>query len=158
MAPIVDTRPEGFEKVMRLNLTHVFWALQEAGKVMARSGEGGSIVNIASVAGVTSSPGLSAYGASKAALISLTRTAAAEWGAVGVRVNAIAPGWIKTDLNEFLWSNAEAAGPMVQRAALGRWGEAEEIASVVAFLASDASAYITGQTLVVDGGLTNAAM
>jgi NAD(P)-dependent dehydrogenase (short-subunit alcohol dehydrogenase family) len=157
MAPLTETRPEGFEKVLRLNLTHVFWALQEAGRVMAGQ-DGGAVVNIASVAGVTSSPGLSAYGASKAALISLTRTAAAEWGSAGIRVNAIAPGWIRTDLNEFLWSNPEAGGALVQRAALGRWGEAREIASVVAFLASDAAAYLTGQTLVVDGGLTNAAV
>jgi 2-dehydro-3-deoxy-D-gluconate 5-dehydrogenase len=158
MAPLVDTRPEGFEKVMRLNLTHVFWALQEAGRIMAAQEGGGSVVNIASVAGVSSSPGLSAYGASKAALISLTKSSAAEWGHAGVRVNAVAPGWVKTALNEVMWSNPEAERAMVQRTALGRWGEAREIASVVAFLASDDAAYITGQTLVVDGGLTNAAL
>lgn len=155
MAPITKTRPEGFEKVMRLNLTHVFWALQEAGRIMTEQGAG-AIVNVASVAGVASSPGLSAYGASKAALISLTRTAAAEWGSAGVRVNAVAPGWVRTDLNEVMWSKPEVGQAMVQRAALGRWGEPAEIASVVAFLASDGAAYLTGQTLVVDGGLTTA--
>jgi 2-dehydro-3-deoxy-D-gluconate 5-dehydrogenase len=158
MAPITDTRPEGFDKVLRLNLTHVFWALQEAGRIMAEQGDGGAVVNVASVAGISSSPGLSAYGAAKAALISLTKTAAAEWGHAGVRVNAVAPGWIKTDLNEFLWSNPDAETAMVQRTALGRWGQATEVGSVVAFLASDAASYLTGQTLVVDGGLTNAAM
>lgn len=156
MAPITETRPEGFDKVMKLNLTSIFWSLQEAGKIMAEQG-GGSVVNIASVAGVAASPGLSPYGAAKAALISLTKTAAAEWGGSGIRVNAVAPGWVKTDLNEFMWSNADAEKAMVARAALGRWGEAGEIAEVVAFLASHASSYLTGQTIVVDGGLTNAA-
>jgi NAD(P)-dependent dehydrogenase (short-subunit alcohol dehydrogenase family) len=158
MAPITDTRPEGFEKVFKLNLTHVFWALQEAGRVMAGQGQGGAVVNMASVAGLSSAPGLSAYGAAKAALMSLTRTAAAEWGQHGVRVNAVAPGWVKTDLNEFLWSNPDAERAMVQRAALGRWGEVDEIAGVVAFLASDAASYLTGQTIVVDGGLSIASM
>lgn len=156
MAPITETRPEGFDKVMKLNLTSIFWSLQEAGKIMAEQG-GGSVINIASVAGVAASPGLSPYGAAKAALISLTKTAAAEWGGSGIRVNAVAPGWVKTDLNEFMWSNADAEKAMVARAALGRWGEAGEIAEVVAFLASHASSYLTGQTIVVDGGLTNAA-
>jgi NAD(P)-dependent dehydrogenase (short-subunit alcohol dehydrogenase family) len=158
MAPITETRPEGWEKLLRLNLTHVFWALQEAGRVMAARGSGGAVVNIASIAGLKASPGLAAYGAAKAALISLTRTAAAEWGPAGIRVNGIAPGWVRTDLNEFLWSDPEAGPKMVERTALGRWGEAGEIAEVVAFLASDAASYLTGQTIVVDGGLTNAGM
>lgn len=157
MAPIIETRPEGFDKVLRLNLTHVFWTLQEAGKVMVSQG-GGAVVNIASIGGVVASPALSAYGASKAALISLTRTAASEWGPSGVRVNGVAPGWVRTELNRFLWSNPEAERTMVERAGLRRWGEAKEIAEVVAFLVSDGASYLTGQTIVVDGGLTVAAM
>jgi NAD(P)-dependent dehydrogenase (short-subunit alcohol dehydrogenase family) len=156
MAPINDTRPEGFDKVMKLNLTSIFWTLQEAGRAMA-DGDGGAVISIASVAGVGASPGLAPYGAAKAALISLTKTAAAEWGAAGVRVNAVAPGWIKTELNEFMWSDPDTERSMVARAALARWGEAAEIAEVVAFLASPAASYLTGQTIVVDGGLTNAA-
>lgn len=156
MAPINDTRPEGFDKVMKLNLTSIFWTLQEAGRTMA-AGDGGAVISIASVAGVGASPGLAPYGAAKAALISLTKTAAAEWGGAGVRVNAVAPGWIKTELNEFMWSDPDTERSMVARAALGRWGEAAEIAEVVAFLAAPAASYLTGQTIVVDGGLTNAA-
>jgi NAD(P)-dependent dehydrogenase (short-subunit alcohol dehydrogenase family) len=156
LAPITDTRVEGFDKLLRLNLVHVFWALQEAGRVMVSAG-GGAIVNVASVAGLAASPGLAGYGAGKAALISLTQTAAAEWGPAGVRVNAVAPGWIRTDLNRFAWENPEAERALVARTALGRWGDAAEVAEVIAFLASERSSYITGQTIVVDGGITTAA-
>ncbi|MDP9405087.1 MAG: SDR family oxidoreductase, partial [Actinomycetota bacterium] len=148
MASLLDLRPEGFDKLVRLNLTHVFWAMQEAGRIMVERG-GGAIVNIASVAGLASSPALAPYGAAKAGLLSLTRTAAAEWGHAGVRVNAVAPGWVKTELNRFAWENPEAERALVARALLGRWGEDTEIAEVVAFLASDRASYLTGQTIVV---------
>ena len=156
MASILDLRPDGWDKLLRLNLTHVFWAMQEAGKIFVQQ-QSGCVINISSVAGWTSSPALSPYGAAKAALDSMTRTAAVEWGHAGVRVNAIAPGWIKTELNRFAWENPEAEQALIARAALGRWGEAEEIAEVVAFLASDRASYLTGQTIYVDGGLTASA-
>lgn len=156
MASILETRPEGWDKLVRLNLTAVFWVLQSAGRILLDQGEG-SVVNIASYAGVGAAPTLSAYGASKAALMSLTRTAAAEWGPGGVRVNALAPGWIKTELNRVVWENPEAETAFVRGAALRRWGEAAEIAECVAFLASPKASYLTGQTIVVDGGLTLAA-
>jgi NAD(P)-dependent dehydrogenase (short-subunit alcohol dehydrogenase family) len=153
MAGIVDTRPEGFDKIVKLNLTHVFWALQAAGRVMVEQG-GGAIVNVASVAGVSASPAVSAYGAAKAGVISLTKSAAAEWGAFGVRVNAIAPGWVKTELNRFAWENPDLERQLIGNAALGRWGTPAEIAECVAFLAGPRASYLTGQTIVVDGGLT----
>jgi len=152
-APIVDTRAEGFEKVLRLNLVHVFWALQEAGRVMAAAG-GGSVVNVASVAGLGAVPGNVSYATAKAAVLSLTKTAAMEWGPHGVRVNAVAPGWVKTELNRFLWEDAEAERQTVAVSALQRWGRVEEIAEVIAFLAGPRASYITGHTLVVDGGQT----
>lgn len=156
MASVVDTRPEGWERLMRLNLTSVFWVLQSAGRVLLEQQEG-TVVNISSYAGVGAAPALSAYGAAKAAVMSLTRSTAAEWGPAGVRVNAIAPGWIKTALNRAVWENPEAEEAFVKGAALQRWGEAEEIAECVAFLAGPKSSYLTGQTIVVDGGLTLAA-
>lgn len=156
MASVVDTRPEGWEKLLRLNLTSVFWVLQSAGRILLEQEEG-TVVNIASYAGVGAAPTLSAYGAAKAAVMSLTRSTAAEWGPAGVRVNAIAPGWIKTGLNRAVWENPEAEEAFVKGAALQRWGEAGEIAECVAFLAGPKSSYLTGQTIVVDGGLTLAA-
>lgn len=153
MAPIVDTRPTGFDKVIRLNLTHIFWALQEAGRIMTGQGAG-SIVNIASIAGLGAVPGNVSYATAKAGLISLTKTAAAEWGHAGVRVNAVAPGWIKTELNRFMWEKPEVERGAIATAALQRWGAPEEIAEVIAFLAGPRSSYLTGQTVVVDGGLT----
>jgi NAD(P)-dependent dehydrogenase (short-subunit alcohol dehydrogenase family) len=156
MASLLDLRPDGWDKLLRLNLSSAFWALQEAGRHFVAQ-QSGAVVNISSLAGLSSSPALAAYGAAKAALISMTTTAAAEWGPSGVRVNAVAPGWIKTDLNRFAWENPDLESSMVARAPLARWGDATEIAEVVAFLASDRASYITGQTVVVDGGLTAAA-
>jgi NAD(P)-dependent dehydrogenase (short-subunit alcohol dehydrogenase family) len=156
MSSLLDLRPDGWDKLLRLNLSSAFWALQEAGKHLVAQ-KSGAVVNISSLAGLTSSPALAAYGAAKAALISTTATAAAEWGAAGLRVNAVAPGWIKTDLNRFAWENPDVEKSMVARAPLARWGDPTEIAEVVAFLASDRASYITGQTIVVDGGLTAAA-
>ena len=152
-APIVDTRADGFEKVLRLNLVHVFWAMQEAGRVMAEAGEG-CIVNLASVAGLGAVPGNVSYATAKAGLISLTKTAAMEWGTRGVRVNAVAPGWVKTELNAFMWQDPQVERETVALSALQRWGRVEEISEVIAFLASPRASFITGHVLVVDGGQT----
>ncbi len=149
--PFLDLRFAGWEKTMRLNVDSVVHLSQAAGTHMVGRGSG-SIVNVASVAGLTATPMMAAYGASKAAVISLTKTLAHEWGGSGVRVNALCPGWTKTDLNRGLWSGEEAGAGWVQGQALKRWATVDEMVGPVVFLASDASSYLTGQSLVVDGG------
>ena len=153
MGAFTDLRFSGWEKTMRLNVDSIVHLSQAVGRHMLERGSG-SVVNVASVAGLTATPTLAAYGASKAAVISLTRTLALEWGPQGVRVNALCPGWTKTDLNKDLWSDEGLASMMVSTTGLKRWADAEEMVGPTVFLASDASSYVTGQALVVDGGQT----
>ena len=112
----------------------------------------GTVINVASVAGMSGAPGLTPYGAAKAAVISVTRTLAVEWAPSGIRVNALCPGWTATDLNRNLWDGPDAGRSTVANIPMGRWGRPEEMAGPAVFLASDASSYMTGQSLVVDGG------
>ena len=153
MGAFTDLRFRGWEKTMRLNVDSIVHLSQPVGLHMLERGTG-SVVNVASVAGLTATPSLAAYGASKAAVISLTKTLAIEWGPQGVRVNALCPGWTKTDLNSDLWGDEALAAHMVSTQGLKRWAEVEEMVGPTVFLASDASSYLTGQALVVDGGQT----
>jgi NAD(P)-dependent dehydrogenase (short-subunit alcohol dehydrogenase family) len=149
-AYVAGTRTEGWDKVLGLNLRSVFVACKAA---MAHLPAGGSIVNVASIAGLTASPGLAAYGAAKAGVIALTRTLAVEAAPNGVRVNCLAPGWVRTELTRRMWSDPETSRALVAQVPLGRWADVEELAGPLLLLASDAGSYITGATLVVDGGL-----
>jgi NAD(P)-dependent dehydrogenase (short-subunit alcohol dehydrogenase family) len=149
-AYVAGTRTEGWDKVLGLNLRSVFVACRAA---MAHLPAGGSIVNVASIAGLTASPGLAAYGAAKAGVIALTRTLAVEAAPNGVRVNCLAPGWVRTELTRRMWSDPETSRALVAQVPLGRWADVEELAGPLLLLASDAGSYITGATLVVDGGL-----
>jgi NAD(P)-dependent dehydrogenase (short-subunit alcohol dehydrogenase family) len=149
-AYLADTRTEGWDKVLGLNLRSVFLGCKAA---MAHLPQGGSIVNVASIAGFTASPGLVAYGAAKAGVISLTRTLAVEAAPHGIRVNCLAPGWVRTELTRRMWSDPETSRALVGQIPLGRWADVEELAGPLLLLASDAGSYITGATLVVDGGL-----
>lgn len=153
MFPVVATREDGWDKGMALNLRSAFLFCKYAGPHMLERG-GGSIINMSTAAALRSSPTLAAYAAAKAGLISLTRTLAAEFGNSGPRVNAICPGWVKTALNENLWGNPATKSAVVQAVPMGRWGKVEEIVPAAIFLASDASSYVTGSALVVDGGQT----
>ena len=146
-----DLRFAGWEKTMRLNVDSIVHLSQAAGRHLLERGSG-SVINVASVAGLAATPMMAAYGASKAAVISLTKSLAMEWGDGGVRVNALCPGWTRTALNEGLWSGPDSGASWVQGQALKRWGTVEEMVGPVVFLASDASSYVTGQVLVVDGG------
>ena len=153
MVPFPQLRFPGWTKVMRLNVESAVHVLQAAAPHLLER-RTGSVINVASVAGLSATPAMAQYGASKAALISLTRTLAVEWASTGVRVNALCPGWTATDLNRTLWENEEVYAGLTATIPMGRWARAEEMAGPAVFLASDASSFMTGQTLVVDGGQT----
>ncbi len=153
MVSFRDLRVSGWDKLMRLNLTSAVYVCQAfAGHLLDRGS--GSVINVASVAGVASAPLISPYGAAKAGLISLTKSLAVEWAADGVRVNALCPGWTATDLNRNLWEDPVIGPATIATVPMKRWATAREMAGPAVFLASDASSYLTGQTLVVDGGQT----
>ena len=147
---LVRMKEEQFDAVIRTNLKGAFNMLSQCGAMMMRAKQG-RIINIASVAGIAGNAGQINYSAAKAGLIGMTKTACKELGARGITVNAVAPGFIDTDMTQNL-PDAIKEGA-VKQIPLGRFGKPEEIAAAVAFLASDAAAYITGQTLVVDGGM-----
>jgi 2-deoxy-D-gluconate 3-dehydrogenase len=151
VVPFLEMRLSGWEKVLRLNLDATMWICQAAGAHMTARGSG-SVINVASVAGVAAAPFLAPYGAAKAAVVSLTKTLASEWGRAGVRVNALCPGWTATELNRNLWDSPDGGQATIANVPMGRWGKAEEMAAPAVFLASDASSYMTGQVLAIDGG------
>jgi NAD(P)-dependent dehydrogenase (short-subunit alcohol dehydrogenase family) len=150
--PVAHMRMSGWEKTMRLNVDSLVHITQEAVPALAEGG--GSIINVSSVAGLRGAPTMAHYGASKAAVISLTQSLAIETAWMGVRVNALVPGWIETDLTDFLRANEDAERGTLSRVPMQRWGRVEEIAEPAVFLASSASSFMTGQVLVVDGGLS----
>ena len=153
MTPFLDMRPSGWDKVLRLNLDATMWICQAAGAHMTARGTG-SVINVASVAGLAGAPFLAPYGAAKAAVVGLTKTLAVEWGRSGVRVNALCPGWTATDLNRGMWDAPDGGAATIANVPMARWGRAEEMAGPAVFLASDAASFMTGQVLVIDGGQT----
>ena len=152
-----ETMPlEKWRQVIDTNLTGTFLVTQAIGKCMIASGQGGVIVNVASVAGLVGAPpevmDSICYHTSKGGLISFTRDLSVKWARHGIRVNCIAPGFFPTRLSNRVIENAEQQ--ILEMIPMGRVGRSDEIKGVVVFLASSASSYITGQTLVIDGGLT----
>ena len=148
-----DLRLDGWEKLMRLNLSSAVYVCHAFAPHLLDRGSG-SVINVASVAGVASAPLISPYGAAKAGLVSLTKSLAVEWAPSGVRVNALCPGWTATDLNRNLWDDPVSGPATVATVPMKRWATAREMAGPAVFLASDAASYLTGQTIVVDGGQT----
>ncbi|HKX19897.1 MAG TPA: SDR family NAD(P)-dependent oxidoreductase [bacterium] len=151
--PILKYTADDLDRVLTVNLKGTFFVLREAGRLMAGRG-GGSIVAFASIRAVQVEPGQSVYSATKAGIVQLCRTLAAELGPQGVRVNAVAPGVVDTPLTRQIKTDEAWYRAYAERNALGRWASPEEIAGPVAFLASDAARYITGSVLFVDGGWT----
>ena len=143
-------RPET-ELMFRVNVIAVIEMIQLVSRLMARN-HSGSIVNIASVTAVLGSPGQSAYSATKGAIMAFTKSAAKELAPLGIRVNAVAPGIVKTErFSELYEESGEKIDTRIQKIALGRLGTPEDVANACAFLASDRSSYISGQILGVDG-------
>jgi 3-oxoacyl-[acyl-carrier protein] reductase len=158
---ILETDPEQAERVIAVNMMGAYWGCVAAARVM-RSNGGGSIVNVSSAGGGKPVPGLGIYGMSKAAVNSLTWTSAAEFGPYGVRVNAVAPGWIDTPLGTQLYRDPtgridpvlrdRVREEMKTRSPLGILGRPSDVAFALLYLASEASRFVTGQILLVNGG------
>jgi 3-oxoacyl-[acyl-carrier protein] reductase len=147
---IVRTKSEDWEKTMGINLNGVFYCSRAVTKAMMKQ-RYGRIVNISSVIGLTGNGGQTAYAASKSAIFGFTMSLAKEVGSRGITVNAVAPGYIETDMTKDF--KAEAAAGLIAQIPLGRMGTAQDVADAVYFLSSQQSAYITGQILSVNGGL-----
>jgi NAD(P)-dependent dehydrogenase (short-subunit alcohol dehydrogenase family) len=155
--PLLEITDEAFDKIMASNVKSNIWLCAGVIPDMAERGNG-SVVIISSIGGLRGSPVLGAYGISKAADFSLCRGLAGEWGPKGVRVNCVAPGLIKTDFARALWEDEERLKRRCATTPLRRIGEPDEIAGAVAYLGSDASSFMTGQTIVIDGGVTTASV
>lgn len=144
-----------WRQVMDVNVTGSFLCAREAGRLMLDR-EGGAIVNISSIHGQVGGERMAAYSASKGAVDALSRTLALEWAGRGIRVNTLSPGYFETDMTEALRGHDKWRGHLLSRIPLGRFGVPDELVSAALFLASDASGFITGSTMVVDGGWTAA--
>lgn len=151
--PVVQTNESAFDKIMNVNVKAPFELAKKVYPYMKEK-KSGSVINISSVGGLRPEPGLGIYSVSKAALISLTKVMAKEWGDDNIRANVICPGLIKTKFSEALWSNEKIMGVMMKMLPIKRVGTPEEIAALALFLASDASAYCTGSVFTADGGFT----
>ena len=152
-AALEDFPPEKWSELMRTNVDSAFFVGQAVARHMIRRGRG-KIINIASVQSELARPGIAPYTASKGAIKQLTKGMATDWGPHGLQVNAIAPGYFKTELNQALVDNPTYSSWLEQRTPARRWGNVEELAGAAIFLASDASSFVNGHILYVDGGIT----
>ena len=152
--PALEVTDEMFAKMFEINVVSALRLIRLAVPKMIERKSGGSIINIASIAGLRPQPGGLLYSATKAALIMMTRSWAIEFGRYNVRVNAIAPGLIETDFSEYFWKNEKHVARLEATQPIPRVGKTEEIGGMGLYLASDESSFVTGQVFVVDGGAT----
>jgi NAD(P)-dependent dehydrogenase (short-subunit alcohol dehydrogenase family) len=149
--PLQLASEDAFEKILAVNVKGPLELCKTAHTVMAQRG-GGAIVNVSSIGGISPEAGLGLYSVSKAALVSLTKVMAQEWGADGIRANVICPGLIKTRFSQALWQDQQIADQVLGHQPIRRIGVPDDVAGLALFLASDASAYCTGGVYMVDGG------
>jgi len=155
IVPAENESEEAFLRVLNVNLNGAFYCAQRFGRVMLEAGQG-SIINVASILGLVGSGSIpqAGYVASKGAVVNLTRELAAQWARRGVRVNGIAPGFFRSEMTEEMFSDERSMSWLRRKTPAGRPGEVKELYGAVIYLASDASSYVTGQTIAVDGGWT----
>lgn len=149
--PLLDQDDAEWDRILDTNLKGAFLVGQAAARAMAADGKGGTIVNVASILGHRVAGQVAAYAASKAALVQLTKSMALEWARHGIRANALCPGYVETDLNRDFFES-EAGVALIRRIPYRRLGQLADLEGPLLFLCSDASAYVTGTSLVVDGG------
>ena len=150
--PSVEVDEALWDKVVDTNLKGAFFAARAAARLMQDGG--GAMVNLGSLTSAVGVPTAAPYGASKSGILGMTRALAAEWAPRGIRVNAIGPGYFRTDLTEVFYRDAAWCSAMVKKIPTGRFGELDDLIGAVVFLCSDAARYVTGQILYVDGGFT----
>ena len=149
----LDITPDEYDFVIETNLKGYFNGARAAGRHFVAQGSG-KVINISSILGSVALPNQAAYASSKGAIDQLTKVLAIEWATAGVQVNGLAPTYFETDLTRPLFEDPERRAFIEERTPVGRWGQPHELAGAVIFLASDASTFVTGQTLLVDGGWT----
>jgi len=150
-SPSEDYSEKDWDEVININLKGVFLLAQAVGRVMIKQG-GGKIINTSSLIAVTGGKTIPAYAASKGGVAQLTKSLANDWAKYNINVNAIGPGYFKTDQTKPLWTDNARYRELTERIPMGRWGNPDDLAGTAVFLASEASDYITGQTIWVDGG------
>lgn len=154
--PALDVTPDSWNLLMQTNVSGTFFMSQRMGRHLVGTGRPGAIINIASTHGLVGVPDRLTYGVTKGAMIQMTRLLAVEWAPHRIRVNAVAPGRVDTPSRADTYKDPQYIAGALKRVPLGRFGTAAEIAAAVCYLASPAAAYITGQTLTLDGGVTAA--
>ncbi len=150
--PVANLDERAWDAIQNTNVKSAFFLSKMVREAIKEHGDGGSIINVSSTGGLRASGGLGGYSVSKAAVIMLTQVCAKEWGPDRIRVNCIAPGLIKTEFSRALWDNDAVLQNSLQTSPLRRIGEADEMAGAAVYLASPASSFVTGHTIVLDGG------
>jgi NAD(P)-dependent dehydrogenase (short-subunit alcohol dehydrogenase family) len=152
--PLLEATESQWDKILEVNVKGYFWLCRAAARQMQEQGDGGKIINVASVAGLQPSPMLGVYSVSKAAIIMLTKVLAVELASDNIQVNALAPGFVKTRFSQALWGNKNLKKAIIEHTPAGRIAEKQEIVEAIVYLASSGSNFITGAVLTVDGGYT----